>query len=91
MLPADRIYDADRIRKTEDERDILTQIPMRKTRAMRVGVDFGLFRLRNIVERSFNDPKNAPRVSTCYDKTAETFLGFTDITSSRLWLRQLST
>lgn len=40
-LLADRGYDADRIRKSMHERDILTQIPMRKTRKMRVGVDHG--------------------------------------------------
>lgn len=35
--------------------------------------------------------KNARRVATRYDKTAESFLGFIDITSIRLWLRRLST
>jgi transposase len=29
--------------------------------------------------------------ATRYDKTAESFLGFIDITSIRLWLRHLST
>ena len=42
VLLADRGYDADRIRKTMDERNVPTQIPMRKTRKMRVGVDHGL-------------------------------------------------
>ncbi len=89
VLLADRGYDADRIRKTMDERDILTQIPMRKTRKMRVGVDHRLYRLRNMVERCFNKLKNARRVATRYDKTAESFLGFIDIPSIRLWLRHL--
>jgi transposase len=39
----------------------------------------------------FNKLKNARRVATRYDKTAESFLGFIDITSIRLWLRHLST
>ena len=59
VLLADRGYDADRIRQSMSERDILTQIPMRKTRKMRVGVDHGLYRLRNMVERCFNKLKNA--------------------------------
>ena len=46
VLLADRGYDADCIRKTMPERDILPPIPMRK---MRVGVDHGLYRLRNMV------------------------------------------
>ncbi len=40
---------------------------------------------------AFNKLKNARRVATRYDKTAESFLGFIDITSIRLWLRHLST
>jgi transposase len=35
--------------------------------------------------------KKARRVATRYDKTAESFLGFMDIASIRLWLRHLST
>jgi transposase len=35
--------------------------------------------------------KNARRVATRRDKTAESFLGFIDITSIRLWRRHLST
>ena len=44
-----------------------------------------------LLERCFNKLKNARRVATRYDKTAESFLGFIDITSIRLWLRHLST
>jgi transposase len=91
VLLADRGYDADRIRKNMNERNIQPQIPMRKTRKMRVGVDHTLYRLRNMVERCFNKLKNARRVATRYDKTAESFLGFIDITSIRLWFRHLST
>ena len=71
--------------------NVLPVIPMRKSRKKRVGVDRSLYRLRNLVERCFNKLKNARRVATRYDKTAESFLGFIDITSIRLWLRHLST
>lgn len=91
VLLADRGYDADRIRKDLETRDVLPQIPMRKTLKMRVGVDHALYRLRNMVERCFNKLKNARRVATRYDKTAESFLGFIDITSIRLRLRHLPT
>ena len=90
-LLANRGYDADSIRKSMDKRDVLSVIPMRKSRKKRIGVDRSLFRLRNLVERSFNKLKNARRVATRYDKTAESFLGFIDITSIRLWVRHLST
>jgi transposase len=72
-------------------RNVVPVIPMRNTRKLRVAVDRILYRLRNLVERCFNELKNARRVATRYDKTAESFLGFIDITSIRLWLRHLST
>jgi transposase len=64
---------------------------MRTTRNLRVAVDRTLCRLRNLVERCFNELKSARRVATRYDKTGESFLAFIDITSIRLWLRHLST
>ena len=91
VLLADRGYYADRIRKTKEAREFLTQIPMPKSRKLRVGVDHSLYSLRNLVERCFNKLKNARRIATRYDKTAESFLGFVDITSIRLWVRLLST
>ena len=90
VLLADRGSDADSIREKMEARDVLTQIPMRKSRKMRVGVDHSVYSLRNLVERCFNNLKTARRVATRYDKTAESFLGFIDITSIRLWLRLLS-
>lgn len=74
-----------------EARDLLTQIPMHKSRKLRVGVDHSLYALRNLVERCFNELKNARRVATRYDKTADSFLGFIDITSIRLRLCLLST
>lgn len=91
VLLADRGYDANKIRKKMEARDVITQIPMRKSRKMRVGVDHSLYSLRNLVERCFNKWKNACRVVTRYNKTSESFLGFFDITSIRLWVRLLST
>lgn len=87
----DRGYDADNIREKMGARDVLTQIPMRKSREMRVGADRSLHALRNLDERRFNKLKNARRVATRCDKTAESFLGFIDIMSIRLWIRHLST
>jgi len=88
---ADRGHDPDSIRKNMAARKAIAQIPLRKSRKMRVGVDHSLYSLRNLVERCFNKLKNARRVATRYDKTAESFLGFIDITSIRLWVRLLST
>ena len=87
VLLGDRGYDADRIRKKMEARDVLTQIPMRKSRKMRVGVDHSLYSLRNLVERCFNKLKNARRVATRYDKLANSFLGVLHIATIRKCLR----
>ena len=91
VLIAERGYDSDKVRKTMEARNVVPVIPMRKSRRLRVVVDRALYRLRNLVERCFNKLKNARRVATRYDKTAESYLGFVDITSIRLWIRHLST
>lgn len=91
VLLADRGYDADSIRSSMQRRDILPVISRRRSRKKRVGVDQTQYRLRNLVERCFNRPKNARRVATRYNKTAESFMGFVDIASIRLWVRHLST
>jgi transposase len=88
---ADRGYDSGKVRRTMEARNVVPVIPMRKSRKLRVVVDRILYQLRNLVERCFNKLKNARRVATRYDKTAESFLGFIDNTSIRLWLRHLST
>ncbi|KEP68444.1 transposase [Thioclava dalianensis] len=62
-----------------------------KPRFLILGQALKLYSLRNLVERCFNKLKNARRVATRYDKTAQSFLGFIDITSIRLWIRHLST
>lgn len=91
VLLADRGYDSDKVRETMEARNVVPVIPMCKSRKLRIAVDRTLYRLRNLIERCFNKLKNARRVATRHDKTAERFLGFTDITSIRLWLRHLST
>lgn len=91
VLLADRGYGSDNVRKTMEARNVVPIIPMRKSRKLRVAVDRTLYRRRNLVERCFNKLKNARRVTTRYDKTAESFLAFIDITSIRLWVRHLST
>ncbi len=72
-------------------RNVVPEIPMRKSSKPRVGVYRTLDQLRNLVERCFNKLKNARCVATRYDETAESFPAFIDITLIRLWLRHLPT
>ncbi|SNR69699.1 Transposase DDE domain-containing protein [Puniceibacterium sediminis] len=74
-----------------EARNLLTQIPMRKSRQMRVGFDHSLYALRDLVERCFNKLKSARRVATRYDNTSESFQVFIDIVSIRPWVALLST
>ncbi|WP_373491520.1 transposase, partial [Parasphingorhabdus sp.] len=41
-----------------------------------------------MVERCFNKLKNARRLATRYDKTADSYLGFIQLVAIRLWMRQ---
>lgn len=87
VLLADRGYDADRIRDDIEQRGGTAVIPMRKGRKVQVPIDDFIYALRNLVERCINKLKNARRVATRYDKTAESYLGFVNIVSIRMWIR----
>lgn len=84
VLLVDSGYAPDKVSNIMEARNAVPVIPMRKTRKRPVAVDRTLYPLRNLVERCFNRLKNARRVATRCDKTAESFLGFIDIASIRL-------
>ena len=90
VLLADKGYDAAFIRKDMERRGGFAMIPTKRNRLVQLPVDTAIYALRNMVERCFNKLKNTRRVATRYDKTAESFLGFIDITSIRVLLRHLS-
>ena len=46
-----------------------------------------LYALRNLVERCFSKLKHSRRLATRYDKTADGYLGFVLVASTRLWVR----
>lgn len=87
MLLADKGYDADFIRKDMEKRCGIAMIPTKRNRLIQLPVD-AICTLRNMVERCFNKLKNARRLATRYDKTADSYLGFVHIVSIRLWTRQ---
>jgi len=84
---ADRGYDADRIREDVERSGGVPVIPMRKGRKVQTPVDDFIYALRNLIERCINRLKNARRVATRYDKTAETYLDFVNIVPIRLWTK----
>ena len=88
VLLADKGYDADFIRQDTQKRGGVAIVPTKRNRLMQLPVDAGIYALRNMVERCFNKLKNARRLATRYDKTADSYLGFIHIVSIRLWVRQ---
>lgn len=71
--------------------NMLTQISMRKSRKIRVGVDHSLYLLRNLVERCFNKFKKCPPRRHTLRQKSDSFLGFIDLTFIRLWVPLFST
>jgi transposase len=80
--------DADFIRKDMERRGGVAMIPTKRNRLIPLPVDPAIYALRNIVERRFNKLKNARRLATRYDKTADSDLGFIHIVSIQLWMRE---
>ena len=81
-------YDADFIRQDMESCGGLAMIPTKRNRLIQLPVDAAIYALRNMVERCFNKLKNARRLATRYDKTADSYLGFIHTVSIRLWMRQ---
>jgi transposase len=86
-LLGDKGYDSDDIRHEACFHGTMPMIPTKSNRKVQFTVDRAIYSLRNRIERFFNRLKNARRVSTRYDKTADSFLGFVQITSIRTWLQ----
>lgn len=86
-LLADKGYDSDAIREDAYTHGTNPVIPTKSNRKVQRPVDPLLYALRNRIERFFNKLKNARRVATRYDKTAESFLAFVQLASIRIWLR----
>jgi transposase len=86
-LLADRGYDSDAIREDAWFHGTDPVIPTKINRKVQRPVDPLLYALRNRIERFFNKLKNARRVATRYDKTADSFIAFVQLASIKIWLR----
>jgi transposase len=80
----DRGYDSDQIRQRLASENINPVIPPKKNRTQAIPYDKYLYSLREKVERFFNKIKQFRRIATRYEKLAETFLAFIQITASFL-------
>jgi transposase len=83
-LLGDNGYDSDDIRHDAGFHGTMPMIPTKSNRKVQFTVEHAIYSLRNRIERFFNRLKNARRVATRYDKMANIFLGFVQITSIRI-------
>jgi transposase len=88
VLLADKGYDADFIREDMERRGGFAMIPTKRNRLLQRPVDGAIYALRNTIERCFNKLKNARRLATRYDKTADSYSGFISLVSLRLWMKR---
>lgn len=85
---ADKGYDSNAIRTDIEAKGGTPVIPGRSSRKEAIPVEPFVYALRNQIERCFNKLKNARRLATRYDKTAQSYLGFIHIVSVRLWINK---
>ena len=88
VLLGNKGYDSDFIRQDLDDRGGVAMIPTKRNRLIQLPVDTAIYAQRNMVERRFDKLKNARRLATRYDKNADSYLGFIQLVSIRLWMRE---
>jgi len=72
----DKGYDSNPIRAHLVAHDMVPVIPSRSNRIAPLSYDKALYKLREKVERFFNNLKQFRRIATRYEKLSQTFLAF---------------
>jgi len=85
-LLADKGYDADAIREELAKAEIEAVIPAKRNRKNPAPHDAEKDKWRNLIQRLFSKLKNWRRVTTRYDKSKKSYLGFVAIAAVKLWL-----
>ena len=84
---ADKAYDCDAFVGKLLQRGIEPVIPSRKNRKEPRDYDQHWYKMRNVIERTFNWLKRYRRIATRYEKTAQNFLGFFQLGCVMMLLR----
>lgn len=72
---ADKGYDSEAFVQALESKEIEAVIPSRKNRKEPRDYDKHWYKMRNVVERTFNWLKRYRRIATRYEKTGQNFLG----------------
>jgi transposase len=84
---ADKGYDSEAFVKALEGEEIEAVIPSRKNRKEPRDYDKHWYKMRNIVERTFNWLKRYRRIATRFEKTGQNFLGFFQLGCVMMLLR----
>ena len=84
---ADKGYDSETFVKALESKEIEVVIPSRKNRKEPRDYDKHWYKMRNIVERTFNWLERYRRIATRYEKTGQNFLGFFQLGCVMMLLR----
>jgi transposase len=87
VLPADRAYDSDALRRSLKERGAWANVKPMPHRVNVPPFSPFLYRYRNLVERFFNKLKHYRAIATRYEKHARNYLALVKLAASRIWLR----
>ena len=84
---ADKGYDSEAFVQALESKEIEAVIPSRKNRKEPRDYDKHWYKMRNVVERTFNWLKRYRRIATRYEKTGQNFLGFFQLGCVMMLLR----
>ena len=72
----DKAYDSDHIRARLTEHNLVPVIPSKSNRTNPIDYDRALYKLREKIERFFNNLKQFRRIATRHEKLSQTYLAF---------------
>jgi transposase len=83
----DKAYDSDQLRITLTKHDLVPVIPPKSNRTASIAYDRDLYKLREKIERFFNNLKHFRRIATRYEKLRQTFLAFIHLVAAWISIR----
>jgi len=83
----DKGYDSHGIREHLIMHDIVPVIPPKSNRIASIDYDTNLYKLREKVERFFNNLKQFRRIATRYEKLSQTFLAFIHLVAAWILIK----
>ena len=84
---ADKAYDSNALRELIATAGAKAVIPSNRTRKILIPHDAVAYKLRNRIERFFNQLKHFRRIATRYDRRAIYFLAALHLASAMIWMR----